>query len=145
MAEAVAVGDSVAVEVAVVVPAGSAIAGKRSKNAIFHGVPSWDGTPFILRMMRNETCRRKGLIKPLISALDLASMLFLERLDSGRRSLQRVMSQADQRLGFKRFRDKRDAPTSYSVTLQVLVDICRHQNDMKILCMRSARIASSCP
>ena len=93
-------GDSVAVEVAVVVPAGSAIAGKRSKNAIFHGVPSWDGTPFILRMMRNETCRRKGSIKPFISALDLASMLFLERLDSGRRSLQRVMSQADQRLGF---------------------------------------------
>src|SRR4029079_8154466 len=99
VAEAVAVGDSVAVEVAVVVPAGSAIAGKRSKNAILHGVPSWDGTPFILRM-RNGTCRWKGSIKPLISALDLASMLFLERLDSGRGSLQRVMSQADQRLGF---------------------------------------------
>jgi hypothetical protein len=50
VAEAVAVEGSVAVEVEVVAPAGSAIAGKRSKNAIFHGVPSWDGTPFILRM-----------------------------------------------------------------------------------------------
>jgi hypothetical protein len=47
VAEAVAVGGSVVVEVEVVVPAGSAIAGKRSKNAILHGVPSWDGTPFI--------------------------------------------------------------------------------------------------
>jgi hypothetical protein len=37
VAEAVAVGGSVAAEVEVVVPAGSAIAGKRSKNAILHG------------------------------------------------------------------------------------------------------------